>query len=383
MRPDSFLVPLTALFATVCSAWHHSRPVLARVSVAGALLNFLAWPQMPVSVALAGLLAFYALSRNRTHHPVTLVVCGTIGVTLVHMGQIKAGVHDLTGLPLEHTREVLPYLADPCVVAVAIVAAVSAGDAVRSREEMRRERLAAEARWAAVGRQRAVEAERARITRELHDVAAHSVSLIAVQAETATYTIADLGPEGRKNLQQIAESARTALWELRQILDVLRDRTGERASTSPQPTLERLDELIEQHRAAGGEVTLRRTGGPEPVPAAVALAAFRIVQEALTNVRKHARGARTVVEIGRHPDRITVRIEDDGADGAGEPEPGGRAPRSPATGDGAGHGLGGMFERAALLNGRLSADPRPSGGFVVDAVLPVGQTRAPDNRSGT
>ncbi|MCP9975003.1 hypothetical protein [Streptomyces somaliensis] len=103
---------------------------------------------------------------------------------------------------------------------------------------------------------------------------------------------------------------------------MLRDRTGERASTSPQPTLERLDELIEQHRAAGGEVTLRRTGGPEPVPAAVALAAFRIVQEALTNMRKHARGARTVVEIDHHPDQITARIEDDGADGAGEPEPG-------------------------------------------------------------
>ncbi|WP_158714652.1 sensor histidine kinase [Streptomyces sp. NRRL S-474] len=381
MRPDSFLVPLTALLATVCSAWRHSRPVLARVSIGSALLNSLVWPQMFMSVALAGLLGFYALSRNRVHHPVTLAVCGTVGAILVNIGQIKAGAYDLTGLPLEYTRGVVPYLTDSFVVAVAIVTAVSIGDAVRSREEMRHERLAAQARRIATERQRAAEAERARITRELHDVVAHSVSLIAVQAETATYTVADLGPEGRENLQQIAESARTALSELRQILDVLRDRTGERASTSPQPTLERLDELIEQHRAAGGEVVLRRTGGPEPVPATVGLAAFRIVQEALTNTRKHAPGARAVVEIGRHPDRVTVRIEDDGAHGVGKPGSGGRAPRRLSTGSGTGHGLAGMLERATLLNGRLSAGPRPSGGFVVDAVLPVEQTRTPEDRS--
>ncbi|GAA4045949.1 sensor histidine kinase [Streptomyces shaanxiensis] len=385
MRPDSPLVLLTALIATVCSAWRHSRPVLARVSIGGALLNSLVWPQMFMSVALAGLLGFYALSRNRVHHPVMLVACGTIGAILVNIGQIKAGAYDLTGLAPEHTRGVLPYLTDSFVVAVAMVTAVSIGDAMRSREEMRRERRAAEARRIATERQRAAESERARITRELHDVVAHSVSLIAVQAESATYTIADLGPEGRENFQQIAESARTALWELRQILDVLRDRSGEGPLTAPQPTLERLDELIEQHRAAGGEVELRRTGGPRPmpVPAAVGLAAFRIVQEALTNTRKHAPGARAVVEIGRHPDRVTVRVEDDGAHGTGMSAPGGPAPRGLSAVDGTGHGLAGMHERAALLSGRLSAGPRPSGGFVVDAVLPMGQTRDPEDRSGT
>ncbi|BFO15980.1 hypothetical protein SHKM778_23680 [Streptomyces sp. KM77-8] len=139
------------------------------------------------------------------------------------------------------------------------------------------------------------------------------------------------------------------------------------ALTAPQPTLDHLAELVEQHRAVGGEAELRITGQRVPLPAAWELSAYRITQEALTNARKHAPGARTVVEIDYGADQLlTLRVHDDGPGPVSDP------------GSGAGHGLTGMRERAALVCGRLSAGAGPDGGFLVEAELPGG----PGDRHG-
>nr|WP_276515303.1 histidine kinase [Actinomadura coerulea] len=234
--------------------------------------------------------------------------------------------------------------------------------------------------------------ERARIARELHDVVAHSVSMIAVQAETAPYTMDSLSPEARAGYTEIAKTAREALVEMRRLLSVLRaDATPEpEAANSPQPRLDRLPDLIEQHRGAGGHVDLNVHGDPRALSTTVELSAYRIVQEALTNARRHAPGAGVRVDLTFLPDRLAVRVQDGGASAAtqvlnprdpgartGGPSSAGPAPaddgrtRLETSGSGGGHGLVGMRERATMLGGRFSAGPATQGGFLVEAELPV------------
>ncbi|TDE34736.1 hypothetical protein E1289_09230 [Actinomadura sp. 6K520] len=254
--------------------------------------------------------------------------------------------------------------------------------------------------------------ERARIARELHDVVAHSVSMIAVQAETAPYTMENLSPEARAGYTEIARTAREALVEMRRLLSVLRaDATPEpEAANSPQPRLDRLPDLIEQHRGAGGDVDLAVHGDPRVLSTTVELSAYRIVQEALTNARRHAPGAGVRVDLTFLPDRLAVRVRDDGRHPPGPPgpvppgqdpaaptmvlnrdDPASRTailddPAGPASGaaagaagrtrvqspeSGGGHGLVGMRERATMLGGRFSAGPAAEGGFLVEAELPL------------
>nr|WP_272918006.1 sensor histidine kinase [Actinomadura rayongensis] len=228
--------------------------------------------------------------------------------------------------------------------------------------------------------------ERARIARELHDVVAHSVSMIAVQAETAPYTMDNLSPEARAGYTEIAKTAREALVEMRRLLGVLRaDARPEQPDSAPQPRLDRLPELIDQHRGAGGRVDLRVQGDPRTLSTTVELSAYRIVQEALTNARRHAPGAEVKVDLVYLPDRLAVRVRDDGA---------GRTAVLPQAGDPAatmldgpartrvlpdqgGHGLVGMRERATMLGGRFSAGPAVQGGFQVEAELPLNREENP------
>ncbi|MGC9478370.1 sensor histidine kinase [Streptomyces sp. WG4] len=164
---------------------------------------------------------------------------------------------------------------------------------------------------------------------------------------------------------QIATTARSSMAELRRLLGVLRTPRSDTALTEPQPTLDHLAELMDQHRAVGGTAELRITGDRVVLPAAWELSAYRIIQEALTNVRKHAPGARTVVEVDYGADRVLrLHIRDDGPAPGARPEPG--------TGTGTGHGLTGMRERAALVGGGLRAGAGPDGGFLVEAELPWG-----------
>jgi len=207
-------------------------------------------------------------------------------------------------------------------------------------------------------RDQAIGDERARIARELHDVVSHHVTAMTLQAEAATVT----GDQGA--LRAVSTSGREALAELRRMLGVLRhsNSTGNvedgPAALTPQPDLSRLEQLA--NRAASSlQVDIVRTGDVVPLASGVELCAYRIVQEAVTNVGKHSDANRAVVTLAYEPTQLTVEVRDDG-----RPLPAGRL-------EGSGHGLIGMTERVALLNGELETGPMPDGGFRVSARLPL------------
>ncbi|WP_369358974.1 sensor histidine kinase [Streptomyces sp. cg2] len=341
------VIAVCVLLSAAVLSLRRARPATAALSASAVLVGFAAGSGLYVAAAVSGLVACYTLGRHRVAHPALLVGGGSALSLAVNVWHI-ASWH-----PRSYSADLL---AEWFVLTVAILAAVSTGDAVRAREETQRERAAAQARVLAMERRQAAEAERASIARELHDVVSHSVSVIAVQAESATYTTPGLSPQAREGFQQIAASARASMAELRRLLGVLRTDGEDRTGTAPQPTLDGLGDLIAQHRSVGGEVELRISGDRVELPTSCELSAYRIVQEGLTNVRRHAPGAHAVVEIDYQPDRLAVRIADDG------PGPPGVV-RS-------GHGLVGMQERAVLLGGRLSAGRGRDGGFLVEAEIP-------------
>ena len=224
----------------------------------------------------------------------------------------------------------------------------------------RRQSVALAGRNAALQRQaeQAAAAERARIARELHDIVAHHLSVIVLQAAGARAS----GKAAGSALEKIENSGRQALAETRRLLGVLRD-TDEETGLAPQPGISELDTLADSVRAAGLPVNLVIDGDPAAVPAAVDVSVYRIVQEALTNVLKHAGPARADVTIDCADEAVTIEVTDDGTR-----EPGNRTPVG-------GHGLAGMRERVAIFGGELHAGPRPGGGFAVQARLPLGDGR--------
>ncbi|MFF9091040.1 sensor histidine kinase [Streptomyces sp. NPDC014991] len=212
----------------------------------------------------------------------------------------------------------------------------------------------------------AVAAERARIARELHDVVAHNVSVMVVQADGAAYVLDAAPDQARKALETISSTGRQALAEMRRLLGVLR--TGEHQEGGeyvPQPDVEQIDDLVEQCRSSGLPVDFRVEGTPRPLPSGVELTAYRIVQEALTNTRKHGGPhAGASVRLVYFDDGLGLLVEDDGKGAPHELyEEGGP--------DGQGHGLIGMRERVGMVGGTLDAGPRPGGGFRISALLPL------------
>jgi signal transduction histidine kinase len=242
-----------------------------------------------------------------------------------------------------------------------VVGAQAFGDARRQRGQAIAERDATRRAMSDTLREQAATQERARIARELHDVVAHHVSMVAVQAETARLTTPGMPPEGRERLAAIGDTARDALTEMRRLLGVLRADVDGDAERAPQPGLGRLEELVGEARAAGTTVDLAVHGRPVALPPGVDLTAYRIVQEALTNARRHAPGAAVEVEVAFGDGVVGVRVRDDG--------PG---PAADGDGDG-GHGLVGMHERVAMVGGRLRIGPADGGGFAVEAELPIGE----------
>jgi signal transduction histidine kinase len=213
---------------------------------------------------------------------------------------------------------------------------------------------------------RAVVEERLRLARELHDVVAHAMSVIAVQSGVGAH-VADSRPEEvGKALAAIEATSRAALTELRRLLGVLRQDSESQVSLTPVPGLANLDSLLAEVAKAGLAVRLRVEGTPSPLPAGVDLSAYRIVQEALTNVVKHAGPAHAQVTIGYRGQEVTVEVTDDGR-GAVPPATDGRM--------GTGHGLIGMRERVAAFGGDLQVGPCPGGGFRVAARLPLAPGR--------
>jgi signal transduction histidine kinase len=218
----------------------------------------------------------------------------------------------------------------------------------------------------------AAAAERARIARELHDVVAHNVSVMVVQADGAGYALDTAPEQARSALEAIARTGRSALAEMRSLLGVLRAADGGAAELAPQPGIEQVTELLEQARAAGLPVTFAVRGGPRDLPAGQALAAYRIVQESLTNARKHGGPAATAsVALGFHEDRLVISVTDDGHDGdRGRERPGRERDLRPAE-DTLGHGLVGMRERAEAYGGTMAAGPLDGGGWRVSATFPL------------
>ncbi len=215
----------------------------------------------------------------------------------------------------------------------------------------------------------AVAAERARIARELHDVVAHNVSVMVVQADGAAYVM-DAAPEqARQALETISGTGRQALAEMRRLLGVLRSGApSDDSDYVPQPDVEQIDDLVEQVRGAGLPVDFKIVGSPRPLPSGVELTAYRIVQEALTNTRKH--GGPDVgasVRLTYFDDGLGLLVEDDGRGAQREMYEDGGA-------DGQGHGLIGMRERVGMVGGTLDAGPRPGGGFRISALLPLKPT---------
>jgi signal transduction histidine kinase len=213
---------------------------------------------------------------------------------------------------------------------------------------------------------RAVTEERLRLARELHDVVAHAMSVIAVQSGVGAH-VADSQPEEvGKALAAIEGTSRAALTELRRLLGVLRQDGEPQASLTPVPGLANLDSLLAEVAKAGLAVKLRVEGRPSPLPAGVDLSAYRIVQEALTNVVKHAGPAHALITICYRDHEVTVEVIDDGRGIAAVAGDGRR---------GTGHGLIGMRERVAAFGGDLEVGPRPGGGFRVAARLPLATER--------
>ncbi|MFY1693664.1 histidine kinase [Plantactinospora sp. WMMB782] len=259
----------------------------------------------------------------------------------------------------------VPSRANAHGVVLLFLAILIVGDQVRRRLQSQRALAEQAERSELEQARRAVLEERTRIAREMHDVVAHHMSMIAVQAETAPYRLTGLPEPARDEFTAIAGSAREALADMRRLLGVLRSEAASAPETAPQPGLADLPELVEAARRAGMAVTVAT--GPEPerprtVPEAVGLAAYRIVQEALANAARHAPGTTVRVSVDADDRGLAIGIWND-------PPGSGSGPAGDAAGQ-AGHGLTGMRERARLLGGRLRAGPTDDHGYAVTAYLP-------------
>ena len=334
------------------------KPLGAAVAIAAAAFVSLAlFDTLTVAGLVAQVLAMYRLGRHSSMASENIVtaVLGAPFLVLVLVG---------TGNPPTEA-EILTIL-----VAALAPAAAWAGIAQRERYEAR---VSGAVREVIAGTllEHTARGERVRIAHELHDVVAHHISMVAVQAEHARLTTPGMPAAGAERLSAIGDTARTALTEMRRLLGVLREDSGTVAGTGaaadtpdrhPQPGLEQLNDLLDQARDASGTGARLIIRGPAvAVDPGVELAAYRIIQEALTNARRHAPGAAVDVEL-RFSDRaLQVRIRDNGP---------GPSPNAPTGG----HGLPGMRERAAAVGGQVHAGAAAVGGFVVEATLPTTST---------
>lgn len=358
------LVVLTVV-ACVSLAFSRRRPRLVfAVTVAcaatGALLHYTATPVAPA------ILAVFLLSYRTDRRQAALAAGCAIAVLLT----VAFGFAP----PSRPVAQVLGMVAWTGMAA-------AAGDAVRSRRayiaatEERAERAERTREQEAARR---VAAERMRIARDLHDAVAHHIALVNAQAGAALYVLDQRPDQARTALSHIQEASRYALDELRATVGLLRQSGDPAAPLEPAPGLGRLAELARSFEPAGLKVTLIVDGQQRPVPTAVDMTAYRIVQEALTNVHKHAAVGEAAVEVAFLPDRLRITVDND--------QPPGRriAPRADAappeaSGAEGGFGLIGMRERVAVVGGRLEARPRSEGGFRVTAQLPLHPSGLPSD----
>ncbi|HTQ89424.1 MAG TPA: sensor histidine kinase [Streptosporangiaceae bacterium] len=384
--PTALLMCAFCLLATVPAGL--PRPVPAALTVyLAAALSLVLFELMTIAGAAALLVVAYRLARAGS-----LVLAVALGIPFLGLALVLAGTgfggrtmavagaaSSLAGAATE-TRVLAVLLA--AAIPLATVAAMA-----RAASEQSRTHSAAREATEGMLADHLARGERARIARELHDVVAHHISMIAVQAETARLTTPGLPPAGVQRFAAIGDTARAGLTEMRRLLGVLREdaerdeeteptagpaagpgdpgRAG--ADRRPQPGLSQLGDLVDGARAASGSMVRLIVSGPATrLDPGVELAAYRIVQEALTNARRHAPGAAVDVELRYAEDALRLRIRDNGP---------GQADRYHS-----GHGLLGMRERAAAVGGSLRASGTRGGGFCVQAELPA---KAPDAMTGT
>ncbi|MFF4979955.1 sensor histidine kinase [Streptomyces sp. NPDC001046] len=345
--PDTLsLVLMTLAAAALVFRRRAPMRVLAVTGAASVVESVTADPRAPV--AMSAVIALYTVAST-TDRPTTWRV-GLLTMTVLTGTAMAAGS--------------LPWYAQENFAIFAWTGiGATAGDAVRSRRafvQAIRERAERAERTREEEARRRVAEERLRIARDLHDVVAHHIALVNVQAGVAAHVMDKRPDQAKEALSHVREASRSALNELRATVGLLRQSGDPEAPTEPAPGLDRLDELAGTFRNAGLHVEVARADQGTALPAAVDLAAYRIIQEALTNVQKHA-GTRAKAEVSvvRVGPNIEITVLDDGP---GDNE---------TPGSGGGHGLLGMRERVTALRGTLTTGPRYGGGFRVHAILPV------------
>ncbi|MGP4109919.1 sensor histidine kinase [Streptomyces sp. 4N509B] len=352
-------VVAAALSVVVLLRRRHPEWMMGLAFVTGVTQLLADIPPMPANFAFLVLVYTVATRTPRLPSRVALVGCLTAPAVATFRWPAESDEQD-----------VVSTILSAVFLTVAFCLAWVLGDSIRTRRayyaelEERANRLEREREREA---RMAVVAERARIARELHDVVAHNVSAMVVQADGAAYVLDSSPEQTRSALKTISGTGRQALTEMRRLLGVLR---GEEGGTTgldyvPQPGVEELADLVDQVRETGLPVDFRVEGTPRPLPRGVELTAYRIVQEALTNTRKHGgERAMATVRLSYGEADLVVLVEDDGR--------GARCELYERRGaDGRGHGLIGMRERVGMVGGVLVAGPRPGGGFRIAATLPL------------
>ena len=314
------------------------------------------------SLGVVGLATAFLLGNLRDQRQAGIGLAIVLGCIVIVVSNIpgQQSASDLIFIPL---RFVVAWVAG-----YALRERAEQAEAAEMRATLaEREREAAEMRATLAEREReaaariAVAEERARIARELHDIVAHAVSVMVLQVGAVRHNLPQTHEEDRDALGHVELAGRTALAEMRRLLGAMR-RDGDGVELEPQPGLDGLDSLVEDVGRTGLPVRLHVDGDPFPLPRAIDLSAYRIVQEGLTNTLKHARASQADVTVRYRPDELEVEVADDGA-GA-------------ATSDGLGHGLVGMRERVKIYGGVMNAGTAPEGGFILRARLPLDRYQA-------
>jgi len=339
--------------------WAADRHRLAPVALALAavLLLRLRAPLLTLALAFAGMEAMSLLNTVERNDPMAMVLALVVAVYSAGANTRGRRLAVAAALVLVITLAAMAEDGESMNVSgflffgFLLGSPFLAGIAMRSRRE--RERLLVRERDERA--RAAVAEERARIARELHDVVAHAISVIVLQARGARHALADEPEDARRALDAIERTGSQALGEMRRLLEILR--AGDDATLAPAPSLAHLDALAAELRAAGLPVEVREEGMRRELSPGVDASAYRIVQEALTNTLKHAGPATARVTVRYGPEALELEIDDDGT--------------GSANGDGSGHGLIGMHERAAVFGGTVEAGPRAEGGHAVRARLPL------------
>jgi signal transduction histidine kinase len=324
---------------------------LLAVVIVAPILTHRRFPRASVAVCLSAV-AIYAAGRY-VAYPGYVIFVLTFDIALHSDEQVSVPTLFASGVVLGVAVDLQP--AEVAVLATYIASEVFVGGAWLAGWNFRRRR----ARWTEL------QARTERAERELHDVIAHSMSVIAVQSGVGNHVIDTQPAEARQALAAIEATSRAALTEMRRLLGVLRQEGEPRGSLTPAPGLADLSSLATQVQDAGLQIWINVEGQRGSVPPGIDLSAYRVIQEALTNVIKHAASAAATVTICYRDDSVTVEVANQA--------PAVPVAHVPAPRTGAGHGIIGMRERVAVFGGEFAAGPRPGGGFQVRACFPIGQ----------